>query len=146
MTARIGKYPKPYVAFMDGLVRAAVSGFPRIGASRGDRATKLAMPEVGSVFSPTSAARSCCALAPAKSAPISASPARTMNGPDAIHARFADVWCASAKWPELRAALTKVRPSATSGEIRALIEGFATARGPGPVAGKQAADRCLVPS
>jgi len=44
-----------------------------------------------------------------------------MNGPDAIHARFADAVVPSAKLPELREALTKVRAGITAAEVTALI-------------------------
>jgi len=63
---------------------------------------------------------------------------QTMNGPDAIHARFADVVVSSAKWPELRAALTKVFPVRPSGEIRALIGVCDRGREGRSVAAKQA--------
>lgn len=62
---------------------------------------------------------------------------QTMNGPDAIHAKFADAVVPAAKWPELREALTKVRPSVTAAEVTKLINGFATGETAGPVAAKQ---------
>jgi enoyl-CoA hydratase len=62
----------------------------------------------------------------------------TMNGPDAIHAGFADAVVSSLNLPLLRETLTKVRPGTTSAEIRMLIEGLATGETAGPVAAKQA--------
>jgi enoyl-CoA hydratase len=62
---------------------------------------------------------------------------QTMNGPDAIHARFADAVVPSGKLPALRDALTKVRLGATSEEIKTLIDGFATGETSGPVAALQ---------
>jgi enoyl-CoA hydratase len=60
-----------------------------------------------------------------------------MNGPDAIHARFADAVVPSAKWPALREVLTKIRPGTLSSEIARLIEGFASGETAGPVAAMQ---------
>ena len=61
-----------------------------------------------------------------------------MNGPDAIHASFADAVVPSAKLPALREALTKVAPGATSADVKALIAGFSTGETAGPVAAQQA--------
>jgi enoyl-CoA hydratase len=44
----------------------------------------------------------------------------------------------SAKWPAVRAALTKARAGATSNEVKTLIDGFATGETAGPVAAMQA--------
>jgi enoyl-CoA hydratase len=60
-----------------------------------------------------------------------------MNGPDAIHAKFADAVVPSARLPELREALTKVRPGATASDVSKLIDGFGTGETAGPVAAKQ---------
>jgi len=60
-----------------------------------------------------------------------------MNGPDAIHAGFADAIVPSTKLAALREALTKVRPSVTPAEVKALIAGFATGETAGPVAAMQ---------
>ena len=57
-----------------------------------------------------------------------------MNGPDAIHARFADAVVPSGRLAALREALSRVSPATTSGEIKALIEEFATGETSGPVA------------
>jgi enoyl-CoA hydratase len=63
---------------------------------------------------------------------------QTMNGPDAIHARFADAVVPSGKWPALREALTKVRAGANSADVKTLIDSFATSETAGPVAAMQA--------
>ncbi|TMK49259.1 MAG: enoyl-CoA hydratase/isomerase family protein, partial [Alphaproteobacteria bacterium] len=59
------------------------------------------------------------------------------NGPDAIHARFADAVVSSSRLPALRDVLTKVRPGTTSAEIKILIDGYATGEMSGPVAAMQ---------
>src|SRR5262249_37988178 len=63
---------------------------------------------------------------------------QTMNGPDAVYAGFADAVVPSAKLPELRDALIRVAAGASPGEVRTLIDRFATGETSGPVAAQQA--------
>jgi enoyl-CoA hydratase len=139
MNARIGKFPKPYVAFMDGLVMGGGVGLSGHSSHRVvTERTKLAMPEVGLGFFPDVGGTWLLSRSPGEIGTYFGLTGQTMNGPDAIHARFADAVVPSAEWPALREALTKVRPGTTSGEVRTLIDGFATGEKAGPVAAKQA--------
>src|SRR6476469_8123662 len=63
---------------------------------------------------------------------------QTMNGPDAVYARFADAVVPSEKLAGLRDVLTKMRPGTTSAEIKIVIDGVATRDTSGPVAAMQA--------
>jgi len=139
MNARIAKYPKPYVAFMDGLVMGGGVGLSAHASHRvaTDR-TKLAMPEVGLGFFPDVGGTWLLSHAPGEIGTYFALTGQTMNGPDAIHAGFADAVVPSAKWPELREALTKLRAGATSAEVSRIVNGFATGETAGPVAAMQA--------
>ncbi|MBN8986600.1 MAG: enoyl-CoA hydratase/isomerase family protein [Rhizobiales bacterium] len=139
MNARIAKYPKPYVAFMDGLVMGGGVGLSgharhRVVTER----TKLAMPEVGLGFFPDVGGTWLLSRSPGEIGTYFGLTGQTMNGPDAIYARFADAVVPSAKLPVLREALTKVSAGATSADIKALIEGLATGETAGPVAAMQA--------
>ncbi len=138
MNARIAKYPKPYVAFMDGLVMGGGVGLSGHASHRvaTDR-TKLAMPEVGLGFFPDVGGTWLLSHAPGEIGTYFGLTGQTMNGPDAIHARFADAVVPSAKWPALRDALTKLRPGTPSSDIKPLIDGFATGETAGPVARMQ---------
>jgi len=96
--------------------------------------TKLAMPEVGLGFFPDVGGTWLLSHTPGEIGTYFGLTGQTMNGPDAIYARFADAVVPSAKLAELREALTKVRPGTPSSEIEALINGFATEETAGPVA------------
>ena len=138
LNARIEKFPKPYVAFMDGIVMGGGVGLSAHSSHRVvTERTKLAMPEVGLGFFPDVGGTWLLSHAPGEIGTYFGLTGQTMNGPDAIHARFADVVVPSAKLPVLREALTKVRPGAASGEIKSLIDGVATGETAGPVAAMQ---------
>ncbi|MET3910925.1 enoyl-CoA hydratase [Bradyrhizobium sp. S3.3.6] len=138
MNARIAKYPKPYVAFMDGLVMGGGVGLSGHASHRiaTDR-TKLAMPEVGLGFFPDVGGTWLLSRSPGEIGTYFGLTGQTMNGPDAIHAKFADAVVPAAKWPELRAALTKVREGVTAADVTKLINGVATGETSGPVAAKE---------
>ncbi|HKS19705.1 MAG TPA: enoyl-CoA hydratase/isomerase family protein [Bradyrhizobium sp.] len=139
LNARIAKFPKPYVAFMDGIVMGGGVGLSAHGSHRVvTERTKLAMPEVGLGFFPDVGGTWLLSRAPGEIGTYFGLTGQTMNGADAIHARFADAVVPSAKLAALRDALTKVRPGTTSAEVKALIDGFATGETSGPVAAMQA--------
>ncbi len=139
LNARIKKFPKPYVALMDGIVMGGGVGLSAHASHRvvTDR-TKLAMPEVGLGFFPDVGGTYLLSHSPGEIGTYFGLTGQTMNGPDAIHARFADAVVPAAKLPELRAALTQVRAGASAAEISKLIDGFATGETAGPVAAEQA--------
>jgi enoyl-CoA hydratase len=138
MNARIAKYPKPYVAFMDGLVMGGGVGLSAHGRHRVvTEKTKLAMPEVGLGFFPDVGGTWLLTRSPGELGAYFGLTGQTMNGPDAIHARFADAVVPSGKLPALREVLTKIRPGTASSEIEILIKGFATGETSGPVAAMQ---------
>jgi len=138
LNARIAKFPKPYVAFMDGIVMGGGVGLSAHGAHRVvTERTRLAMPEVGLGFFPDVGGTFLLSRAPGEIGTYFGLTGQTMDGPDAIYARFADAVAPSAKLPALREALTKVRPGTTSAGIKTLIDGFATGETAGPVAAMQ---------
>jgi enoyl-CoA hydratase len=138
LNARIAKFAKPYVAFMDGIVMGGGVGLSAHSAHRVvTEKTKLAMPEVGLGFFPDVGGTWLLSHSPGEIGTYFGLTGQTMNGPDAIYARFADTVVPSAKLAALREALTKVRTGTTSAEIKILIEGFATGETAGPVAAMQ---------
>jgi enoyl-CoA hydratase len=135
LNARIAKFPKPYVAFMDGIVMGGGVGLSAHGAHRVvTERTKLAMPEVGLGFFPDVGGTWLLSHSPGEIGTYFGLTGQTMNGPDAIYARFADAVVPSNQLPVLRNVLTEVRPGTASSEVRALIDDFATGETAGPVA------------
>jgi enoyl-CoA hydratase len=138
LNARIAKFPKPYVAFMDGIVMGGGVGLSAHSSHRiVTERTKLAMPEVGLGFFPDVGGTFLLSHAPGEIGTYFGLTGQTMNGPDAIYARFADAVVPSAKLGALRDVLTKIRPGTTSAEIKSLIGGFSTGEKSGPVAAIQ---------
>lgn len=139
LNARIKKFPKPYVAFMDGIVMGGGVGLSAHSSHRVvTERTKLAMPEVGLGFFPDVGGTWLLSHSPGEIGTYFGLTGQTMNGPDAIYARFADAVVPSGQLAALREALTKVRAGATSADVKTLIGGFATGETSGPVAANQA--------
>ncbi|MDD1528282.1 3-hydroxyisobutyryl-CoA hydrolase [Bradyrhizobium sp. WBOS7] len=138
LNARIKKFPKPYVAFMDGIVMGGGVGLSAHASHRvvTDR-TRLAMPEVGLGFFPDVGGTYLLAHSPGEIGTYFGLTGQTMNGPDAIHAKFADWVVPAVKLPELREALTKLGSGATATDVSKLIGSFSTAEIGGPVAAKE---------
>ena len=138
LNGRIAKFPKPYVAFMDGIVMGGGVGLSAHGSHRVvTERTRLAMPEVGLGFFPDVGGTWLLSRSPGEIGTYFGLTGQTMNGPDAIYARFADFVVPSAKLTGLREALVELRPGVTPAEVKSIIEGFATDESAGPVAAMQ---------
>jgi enoyl-CoA hydratase/carnithine racemase len=139
MNARIAKYPKPYIAFMDGLVMGGGVGLSAHARHRVvTEKTKLAMPEVGLGFFPDVGGTWLLPRSPGEVGTFFGLSGQTMNGPDAVFSRFADAVVPSAKLPALREALTAVRSGITPAEVDKIIAGLATGESAGPVSARRA--------
>jgi enoyl-CoA hydratase len=138
LNARIAKFAKPYVAFMDGIVMGGGVGLAAHGSHRivTDR-TKLAMPEVGLGFFPDVGGTWLLSRSPGEIGTYFGLTGQTMNGPDAVYAGFADAVVPAARLAGLREALTKIPAGASSTEVKSVIDGFATGETAGPVAALQ---------
>ncbi len=107
LNARIPVYPKPYVAYMDGLVMGGGVGLSAHGPHRiVTEKTKIAMPEVGLGFFPDVGGTWLLSHTPGELGTYYALTGQPMNGADAIYAGLADVLINSADWQTLRDALT----------------------------------------
>jgi enoyl-CoA hydratase len=138
LNARIAKFPKPYVAFMDGIVMGGGVGLSAHGSHRVvTERTRLAMPEVGLGFFPDVGGTWLLSRSPGEIGTYFGLTGQTMNGPDAVYACFADAVVPSGKLAALREALVNLRVGVSSTEVKATIAGFATGGTSGPVAALQ---------
>jgi enoyl-CoA hydratase len=138
LNARIAKFPKPYVAFMDGIVMGGGVGLSAHGRHRVvTERTKLAMPEVGLGFFPDVGGTWLLSRSPGEIGTYFGLTGQTMNGPDAIYARFADSVVPANKLASLREALINLRAGVSSADVKATIDTFATGETSGPVAAMQ---------
>lgn len=145
LNARITVYPKPYVAFMDGLVMGGGVGLSAHGANRiVTEKTKIAMPEVGLGFFPDVGGTWLLSRAPGEIGTYYALTGLTMGGVDAVYAGVADVLIASADWPALRDALTNAPLRASAIDVRGIVQVFAVSDPSAPVAQhREQIDRCF---
>lgn len=102
MNARIARYPKPYLAVMDGIVLGGGIGVSAHGSHRvvTERST-LGMPEATIGFVPDVGGSWLLAHAPGELGTLLGMSAGTMTAADAIALGFADTFVPSARLPEL---------------------------------------------
>jgi enoyl-CoA hydratase len=140
VNARIDSYPKPYVAFMDGIVMGGGVGLACHSSHRVvTERTRIAMPEVGLGFFPDVGGTWLLSRAPGEIGTYLALTGQAAGGADAVAAGLADALVPSQALPELRAALTRAHSGATHDDVRAIIGGFAAVTGGGPIVATRAA-------
>ena len=111
LNARISSYPKPYVAFMDGIVLGGGVGVSAHGRHRiVTERTKVGMPETGIGFVPDVGGTYLLSRAPGELGTHAALTAGTMTGADALLLGLADVYVDSSRLADLAAALA-VKPA-----------------------------------
>jgi enoyl-CoA hydratase len=138
LNARIASFPKPYVAFMDGIVMGGGVGLSAHSSHRivTDK-TKVGMPEVAVGFFPDVGGSWLLSRAPGELGTYYGLTGITMTGADAVYAHLADVLIASDKWPDLRQALTLAPDGADVRAVRAIIDSFASPDVVAPIAAQQ---------
>jgi enoyl-CoA hydratase len=138
LNAHIAKFAKPYVAFMDGIVMGGGVGLSAHGSHRVvTERTKLAMPEVGLGFFPDVGGTWLLSRSPGEIGTYFGLTGQTMNGPDAVYARFADAVVPAGKLAALRETLVNLAAGVSSTDVKAAIDSFATGEIAGPVAALQ---------
>jgi enoyl-CoA hydratase len=95
------------------------------------------MPEVGLGFFPDVGGTWLLSRSPGEIGTYFGLTGQTMNGPDAIHARFADAVVPSNKLATLREALVSLRIGVSAADVKATINRFAASETSGPVAAMQ---------
>lgn len=113
LNAMIARYPKPYVAVMDGVVLGGGVGVSAHGSVRVvTERTKLGMPETGIGFIPDVGGTFLLSRAPGELGTHVALTAATISGSDAIALGLADHFVDSAGLPALAEALTRTDAAA----------------------------------
>jgi len=139
VNARIEAYPKPYVAYMDGIVMGGGVGLACHSSHRVvTEKTRIGMPEVSLGFFPDVGGTWLLSHAPGEVGTYLALTGQTAGGADAVAAGLADAFVTTAQWPALRAALTQAPAGASHADINAIIARFATPTTGGPVAERRA--------
>ena len=119
LNALIARYPKPYVAVMDGVVLGGGVGVSAHASVRMvTERTKLGLPETGIGFVPDVGGTFLLSRAPGELGTHVALTAGTITGPDAIALGLADYYITSDKLPALAQALTH-------GEAHTTVQAFA---------------------
>lgn len=126
MNEQIASFPKPYVAFMDGITMGGGVGISAHGNIRlVTEQTRLAMPETGIGFFPDIGASWLLSRAPGKLGTYIALCGQTISGADAILAKLADYFINSADLPALKEKLISLLAQTTLTDaptkMRALI-------------------------
>jgi enoyl-CoA hydratase len=116
LNARIGRYPKPYVACMDGIVMGGGVGVSAHGSVRVVTETsKIAFPEVGIGFIPDVGGTYLLARAPGLLGVHAALTGAPFSGADAIELGFADHYVPQADLEPFIAMVTAAGPEAAVG-------------------------------
>ncbi|MBM7774000.1 enoyl-CoA hydratase [Actinokineospora baliensis] len=140
MNAAISRYPKPYIALMDGVVMGGGVGVSAHGRHRVvTERTKIAMPEVGIGFAPDVGGTYLLSRAPGQAGTHLALTGAAVGGADAIHCGLADHYVPSDRLPDLLDALATRTPDEA---IRTVTEPAP----PSPLAAAQGwIDHCYAP-
>ena len=111
MNERIAAYPKPYVAFMDGVVLGGGMGVSAHGSHRvATERTRAGMPETAIGFTPDVGGSFHLARAPFQAGRHLAATSAHASGSDAVALGLADVFVESARLDELEQALAAAHP------------------------------------
>ncbi|RSN44906.1 3-hydroxyisobutyryl-CoA hydrolase [Amycolatopsis sp. WAC 04197] len=113
LNATIARYPKPYVAIMDGLVMGGGVGVSAHGSHRivTDR-SRIAMPEVGIGFVPDVGGTYLLSRAPGELGTHAALTTAQLSGADAIDCGLADHYVPADRLPDLFDTLASHTPGA----------------------------------
>lgn len=128
LNARIGRFPKPYVVVMDGIVMGGGVGISVYGSHRiVTERTRFAMPETGIGFFPDVGGSWFLTRKPGELGTYVGLTGEPLGAADAILCGLADVFVRSERLPALAQALAAV-PAGSSGEtISDVIASFSDA-------------------
>ncbi|MGW5849690.1 enoyl-CoA hydratase/isomerase family protein [Streptomyces sp. NPDC055254] len=131
LNARIARYPKPYVALMDGIVMGGGVGISAHGSVRiVTERSRVAMPETGIGFVPDVGGTYLLGRAPGRLGTHLALTGTAVGAADALLCGLADHFVPSDRLPELTSALADA-------PVHEVLPRFATAPVPGELAGRR---------
>jgi enoyl-CoA hydratase/carnithine racemase len=108
LNAKIARYPKPYVALMQGFTMGGGVGVSCHGSHRVvGESSQIAMPECGIGLVPDVGGSALLARAPGRLGEYLGTTATRMAAADAIHAGFADYFIPEADWLKLTEGLVE---------------------------------------
>ena len=147
LDARIARYPKPYVALMDGVVMGGGVGVSAHGSVRVvTERTVLAMPEVSIGYVPDVGGTYLLARAPGELGTHAALSGARLTGADAIVCGLADVLVPAERLSELSIALAERHvgaPGVREGTVRGVVDELAVQPQPSTLAAARAwVDAC----
>lgn len=133
LNSLISRYPKPYVAFQDGIVMGGGVGVSAHGAHRiVTETTVLAMPEVGIGLIPDVGGTWLLSRAPGQLGTALAVTGDRFGAADAILAGFSDRMIPRERRDEVCAALVALPATAGNAEVSAVLDGFSVEPEAGP--------------
>jgi enoyl-CoA hydratase len=143
----IHRFPKPYLAIIDGITMGGGAGVSVNGAYRvATEKTMLAMPETGIGLFPDVGATRFLNLCPGQIGHYLGLTGARLGAADALYCGFATHFAAQQRIADFVAALARIawRPGDEHRQLEQLLADFAGDPGPAPLAARQAAiDRCF---
>ncbi|MEH2702290.1 MULTISPECIES: enoyl-CoA hydratase/isomerase family protein [Rhizobium] len=134
LTLRIARYPKPYIAFMDGVTMGGGVGISTHGRHRiVTERTRLAMPETGIGYFPDVGASWFLPRMPGETGTWIGLTGADVNSADAIFTGFADIQIQSDRLPELLTEMAELSLSTGSGACDTLFKKYRSEVPQGPV-------------
>ena len=147
LDARIARYPKPFVSWMDGVVMGGGVGVSAHARHRCvTERSRVATPETGIGYLPDVGATWLLPRAPGEIGTWLGLAGEAVGPADAILAGLADALVPSGRLAELAAALAALPPDAGHAGARAAIDALSADPGPGTLAeARPVIDRCFSP-
>ncbi len=144
---RIHRYPKPYIAIIDGITMGGGAGISVNGAFRiATEETVFAMPETGIGLFPDVGATRFLNLAPGLIGRYLGLSGARLKAADTLHCGFATHFVPRQRIEELLAALAGLnwQKERAAEQVAAVLDRFAVLPGPAPLAAlRPAIDRCF---
>jgi enoyl-CoA hydratase len=144
---RLHRYPKPYVAIIDGITMGGGAGVSVNGAYRiATEKTLLAMPETGIGLFPDVGATRFLNLCPGHIGRYLGLTGVRLGPADVLYCRFATHFVPRERVPELVVALAAVawREGEERAQVEQVLDAFSSDPGEPPIAARRAAiDRCF---